>query len=72
VEYYIESIAAYNGVKVTNGKTKRRRSEFTRMLKDIDESAKPVTILTYEDSRLSRNDIDTGEVLSRLFGEYEI
>ena len=40
------------------------------MLSDIDASKQPVTILTYEPSRLSRNDKDSGEILDRLFGEY--
>lgn len=34
------------------------------MLNDIDKSSLPVTILTYEDSRLSRNDPDTNEILA--------
>lgn len=71
VEYYIESMTAYNGVKVKNWVVKRRRIEFTRMLHDIDSSPLPVTLLTYEDSRLSRNDPDTNEILARLFWEYE-
>lgn len=70
VEYYIESKTAYDGVKEKDGKLVRKRIEFTRMLSDIDESKKPVTILTYEPSRLSRNDKDTGEILDRLFWEY--
>ncbi len=71
VEYYIESMTAYNGVKVENGIVSRRRTEFTRMLSDIDNSPIPVVLLTYEDSRLSRNDPDTAEILARLFWEYE-
>lgn len=71
VEYYIESVTAYNWVKVSNGVVSRRRTEFTKMLSDIDRSPIPVTLLTYEDSRLSRNDIDTQAVLDRLFWEYE-
>lgn len=71
VEYFIESKSAYGGVTKNNWKTERKRTEFTRMLKAIDESKKPCTILTYEPSRLSRNDPDTDEILSRLFWEYE-
>jgi hypothetical protein len=72
VEYYIESKTAYWWVRVTaNGVIQRRRTEFTRMLRDIDNSPVPVTILAYEDSRLSRNDMDSQEILARLFGEYE-
>ncbi len=72
VEYYIESKTAYWWVRVTaNGIIQRRRTEFTRMLRDIDSSPVPVAILAYEDSRLSRNDMDSQEILARLFGEYE-
>ena len=70
VEYYIESKTAYDGVKEKDWKLVRKRIEFTRMLSDIDASKQPVTILTYEPSRLSRNDKDSGEILDRLFGEY--
>lgn len=71
VNYFIESKSAYNGVKIVNWEPVRRRTEFTRMLKEIDKSKDPVILLTYEDSRLSRNDIDTQEILDRLFWEYD-
>ena len=71
VEYYIESKSAYAWVKVKDGNVMRRRTEFTRMLWDIDRSPVPIILLTYEDSRLSRNDPDTNEILARLFWEYE-
>lgn len=70
VEYYIESKTAFNKVRVNDGKVVERRKEFNRMLKDIDASKSPVTILTYEHSRLSRNDYDTQAVLDRLFNAY--
>lgn len=71
VTYFIESKSAYNWVKVADWKTTRNRTEFTRMLKEIDKSKDPVILLAYEDSRLSRNDIDTQEILDRLFWEYD-
>lgn len=40
------------------------------MLDDIDKSPVPVTLLTYEPSRLSRNDYDSQAILDRLFQEY--
>ena len=71
VEYYIESKTAFNKVRVDDGKVIERRKEFDRMLKDIDSSSEPVTILTYEHSRLSRNDYDNQAILDRLFNEYK-
>lgn len=71
VEYYIESKTAFNKVRVDDGKVIERRKEFERMLKDIDNSSEPVTILTYEHSRLSRNDYDSQAILDRLFNEYK-
>lgn len=70
VEYYIESKTAFNKVQVNDGKVVKRRKEFDRMLKDIDKSTESVTILTYEHSRLSRNDYDDQAILDRLFNEY--
>jgi len=47
-----------------------RRPEFDRMIHDIDTSSEPVTILTYEPSRLSRNDYDSQYIVDRLFNQY--
>lgn len=71
VEYYIESKSAYNHVKVKSGIITRKRTEFTRMLADIDKSKETITILTYEPSRLSRNQVDEMEITERLFWTHE-
>lgn len=67
VEYYIESRSAYDGVKEKNGIFTRKRTEFTRMLADIDKTKELITILAYEPSRLSRNQVDEMEITERLF-----
>lgn len=70
IKFYSESLSAYNGVKIKGWEVVRRRTEFQRMLNDIDRSPYPVTLLTYEHSRLSRNDYDSQAIVDRLFHEY--
>lgn len=70
VEYYIESITAYGKLKTSGWMVTDRRPEFDRMIHDIDKSLEPVTILTYEPSRLSRNDYDSQYIVDRLFNQY--
>jgi hypothetical protein len=70
VEYFSESKTAYDGVKQKNGKIIRKRIEFTRLLKAIDEAKAPCIILVRESSRLSRNELDSLEIQKKLFGLY--
>lgn len=70
VRFFSESKSAYDGVKLKNGKIVRKRTEFTRMLLEIDSTSQPCIILVKDSSRLSRNELDSLEITKRLFWLY--
>lgn len=70
VMFFSESRSAYEWIKIKNGEVIRKRTEFTRMLHEMDSSKQPCIILVKDSSRLSRNKKDNEEITKRLFGEY--
>ena len=67
VVYFQESKSAYEGIKQKSGIITRKRTEFTKMLKAIDDSKISCIILVRDSSRLSRNKLDNFEITKRLF-----
>ncbi|GAB0175025.1 MAG: hypothetical protein HHAS10_09040 [Candidatus Altimarinota bacterium] len=71
VVFFEESRSAYDGIKQRGTSAiVRKRIEFDKMLKAIDQSNIPCIILVRDSSRLSRNQIDNIEIQKRLFGIY--
>ncbi len=70
VMFFSESRSAYEWIKIKNGEVIRKRTEFTRMLHEMDSNKQPCIILVKDSSRLSRNKKDNEEITKRLFWEY--
>lgn len=71
VVFFEESRSAYDWIKQRwSSAIVRKRVEFDKMLKAIDQSVVPCIILVRDSSRLSRNQIDNIEIQKRLFGIY--
>lgn len=68
VQFFSESQSAYSGVKQKNGEILRKRKEFSKMMKAIEQSKVPCIILVRDSSRLSRNQMDSLDIQKKLFG----